>query len=256
MVAPGAEQRPRGVLTEGNVVAKKSIQADRLARVEQMRAAQKAKERRMTIIVASAAVAVVVVLVGLVFVVVRNYRAENPDDVALIGVGASAASCDETLTDAATGVSEHVGPGTPDPDIMKVEYDTVPPSHGKHYASPQYPAEAFYTADTRPAMEALVHNLEHGYTIVWYASGLPDEQKQQLERISEVAREMPETTGKFIVSEWDEAYGELPDDRPVALSHWGAEAGVRQLCGAVSGEVIEQFITDNPSSDSPEPNAQ
>ena len=25
-----------------------------------------------------------------------------------------------------------------------------------------------YTADDRPELETLVHNLEHGYTILWY----------------------------------------------------------------------------------------
>ncbi len=236
-------------------MARKNVEADRQARVEQMRAAQKAKERRLTVIVAVAAVTVVAVLVGLVVVVVGSYRAANPDDLALVGVDAAAASCDEVASDPATGVNEHVGPGTESPDVTTIEYDTVPPTHGQHFAQPQYPAEPFYTADTRPAMESLVHNLEHGYTIVWYADDLPTEQKDQLERIAGLARDMDQTAGKFIVSAWDPAYGDLPEGSSVALSHWGVESGKRQLCGAVSGAVIEQFVTDNPYRDSPEPDA-
>ena len=48
-------------------------------------------------------------------------------------------------------------------------------------------------------------------------------------------------------------YGELPDDKPIAMSHWNTEEGVRLLCGAVSGEAIGKFAQDNPSSESPEP---
>ncbi len=236
-------------------MAKKSIQADRQARVEQMRAAQKAKDRRTTILVAVAAGAVVVVLIGLVFVTVRNYRQDHPDQVSLVGVAAGAASCDDVATDPATGVNEHVGPGTNTPDITKIDYDSVPPTHGQHFPTPQVPANAFYTADDRPAMENLVHNLEHGYTVIWYSEDLPTEQQDELKQISDLAREMEETGGKFIVSAWDTAYGELPDDKPVALSHWGVEAGKRQLCGAVSGAEIEKFIQGNPYTDSPEPDA-
>ena len=243
-------------MTKGDVLAKKSIQADRQARVEQMRAAQKAKDRRTTIIVAVAAGAVVVVLIGLVFVTVRNYRQNNPDQVSLIGVAAADASCDDVETDAATGVNEHVGPGTSTPDITSVEYDSVPPTHGQHFVQPQFPADPFYTAETRPAIETLLHNLEHGYTVVWYSEDLPAEQQDELKAISDLARDMDETGGKFIVSAWDTAYGELPDDKQVALSHWGVESGKRQLCGAVSGAAIEKFVLDNPYTDSPEPDAQ
>ena len=243
-------------MTKGDLLAKKSLQAERQARVEQMRAAQRAKDRRTTILVAVAAGVVLVVLIGVVFVTLRNYREDHPDQVDQVGVEAGAASCDEIVTDPATGVNEHVGPGTNTPDVQKIDYDSVPPTHGQHFASPQVPSDAFYTADDRPAMETLVHNLEHGYTIIWYDEDLPAAQQDELKQISELARKRDETAqGKFIVSAWDSEYGELPDDKPVAISHWGVESGKRQLCGAVSGEVIDEFIVDNPYTDSPEPDA-
>ncbi len=235
-------------------MAKKNITADRAAKIEQMRAAQAATERRRTLIVAGAAAVVVLVLVVLVVVVVRDYRRDNPDSLPLIGVPAGSADCDAASDDTggADDVNNHVGPGTPTPDQITVEYDTVPPSYGPHYASPAFPASPFYTAEDRPAMETLVHNLEHGYTVVWYDADLPQEQVDQLEQISGIARDQDATAGKFIVSAWDDAYGEL--EKPVALSHWGAEQSHRQLCGSVSGEVVQQFVDDYPSSDSPEPN--
>jgi len=173
-----------------------------------------------------------------------------------LGVAASSADCDAATDD--TGgegdVNNHVGPGTSAPDQVTVEYQTVPPSFGPHYASPVYPAAPFYTAEDRPAMEQLVHNLEHGYTVIWYAEDLPQAQVDELEQISDIAREQDPTAGKFIVSAWDDAYGEL--EKPVAMSHWGAEQSHRQLCGGVSGEAVQEFIDAYPASDSPEPNGQ
>ena len=235
---------------------KNDVVAQRAAKVEQMRAAQAAKERRRTLLVAAAAAVVVAVLVVLVVVVVRDYRANNPDQLALVGSQASAADCDDATDDSGGegDVNNHVGPGTPTPDQITVEYDTVPPSYGPHYASPQYPAAPFYSAEDRPAMETLVHNLEHGYTVVWYTDDLPQTEVDQLEQISDIAREVDDTAGKFIVSAWDDAYGDFPEGKTVALTHWGAEQSHRQLCGGVSGEVVEQFVQDYPASDSPEPN--
>lgn len=210
-------------------------------------------------LVMGAALVVVVVLVAVVVVAIVDFRRDNPElaagSVSEVGVAAGEASCDEVVSEPAEGVNAHVGPGTNSPEKVRVEYPTAPPAFGEHYPAPEYPAAEFYTAEDRPAMEALVHNLEHGYTIVWYDEALPQEQQDQLRRIAELAREMDETGGKFIVSAWDAGYGELPDGKQVAMSHWGAQDGHRQYCGTVSGEVIEQFVQDYPYTDSPEPNA-
>jgi hypothetical protein len=232
----------------------KTADKNRKARVEQMRKSQAAAERRRTLLVVGAAVLAVLVLAAVVFKVVRDARAEQ--DVATIGVAPAAASCDPVTTDAVQGGGVHVGPQTDKPDVTKVDYKTVPPSSGEHYVSPEYPARAFYTADDRPAMENLVHNLEHGYTVVWYTKDTTQAQIDQLKKIADNARRMKETNGKFIVSAWDEAYGTFPAGKTIGLSHWGAKSGHRQLCSGVSGEAIKAFITAYPSSDAPEPNAQ
>jgi hypothetical protein len=238
-------------------VVKKTIARDRQAKIEEMRRAQAAKERRRTMLVMGAAVLAVVVLVAVVFVVIRNELASQPsNNLADIGVAASAASCDEVTNDPAEGVNNHVGPGTPTPDTTRVEYETAPPSAGPHFAAPEFPANAFYTADDRPPLENLVHNLEHGYTIAWYTEDLPADQVEQLRTIADLARDQDSTGGKFIAVAWDPERGEFPEGKPIALSHWGVDNGHRQYCGAVSGEVVETFITEFPYTDSPEPNAQ
>lgn len=232
-------------------MAKKNADKDRRARVEAMRKQQQAGERRRTFLVLGAAIVVVLVLVAVVAGAIINYRQDNPDELALIGASAADASCGDVITEDAAGVGEHVGP-----EAAPIDYATAPPSSGAHFIAPEFPAQAFYTAEDRPALESLVHNLEHGYTIVWYAAGLPAEQVEQLRSISDIARGEPSTGGKFIVSAWDDAYGELEQDAQVALSHWGADQGHRQYCGQVSGEAVQSFIDEYPASDAPEPGAQ
>lgn len=231
-------------------MGKKNADPDRRARVEAMRKQQQSTERRRTILVMGAAIAVVLVLVGVVAAAIIDYRKDNPDELALIGPGPAEASCTEVTSEETAGSSEHVDPAT-----LPLEYETAPPSSGPHLGQPEFPAQAFYTAEDRPQMEALVHNLEHGYSIVWYTEDLPTEQVEQLQRISDIARGEASTGGKFIVSAWDDAYGDLEDDAQVALSHWGADQGHRQYCGQVSGEAIASFVEAYPSSDAVEPNA-
>jgi hypothetical protein len=235
------------------IVGKKSSSVERKARIEEMRKAQRAAERRRNLLVAGIAGVVVVALVAVVFAVIRDYR--QSQDPGVIGVSAVAAACDPVETDKVSGESVHVGPGTEQPDKTIVKYDTIPPSSGEHYAQAEAPARPFYTVDDRPQIETLVHNLEHGYTIAWYAPDLPAAQIEQLKQIADLARNNSATGGKFIVSAWDDAYGALPAGKTVALSHWGAKSGYRQLCGQVSGEAVETFVEKYPFSDSPEPGA-
>lgn len=231
----------------------KNAEKDRKARLEEVRRQQARTDRRRTLLVAGAAVTLVIGLGVAVTKVVVDEQAAS--DITRVGVAASAASCDPVITDQATGSSVHVGPGTDQPTLTTVRYATVPPSSGEHYVQPEYPARAFYTAGDRPALESLVHNLEHGYTVVWYTAATPAPQVAELERLADLARDDANTGGKFIVSAWDDARGAFPAGRTVALSHWGATQGYRQLCGAVSGEVVKTFVASHPWKDAPEPDA-
>lgn len=233
-------------------MGKKSATVDRKAKLEEVRKAQQAAERRRTLLVASAAGVVVLGLVATVGVVIRNQVAAS--DITKIGVAATAASCDQVINDPVTGVSDHIGPGTPTPNETTVKYATIPPSSGKHLAVPEAPARAFYDASDRPSLETLVHNLEHGYTVVWYDESTPKAQQDELKKLAPLARK-DDKAGKFIVSAWDQSRGAFPKDKHIAISHWGKKSGYRQLCGAVSGEAIQSFTKKFPYTDSPEPNA-
>jgi hypothetical protein len=245
-------------------VAAKKADHDRKAKIAEMQRQAKAAERRRTLAVVGAAVAVVVVIAGAVtFAIARDDSRVPSGSLASLGVPAGQASCDPVTDDDASGGGAHVGPGTDKPDETTVKYSTVPPSSGPHFAVPEYPARQFYTAADRPKMENLVHNLEHGYTILWYDDTATAEQVSQLKAISREANDSAEARNKFIVSAWDTAYGEFPADKHFALSHWSAQpsdlskqTGHRQLCGKVSGEVVASFIKAHPKDEAPEPGAQ
>ncbi|MGH8893836.1 MAG: DUF3105 domain-containing protein [Actinomycetes bacterium] len=230
---------------------------DRRAKVEAMRKAEQARQRRRSAMFIVISVVVGLGLIAAAAVPAYLERRNDPKNRPLsdFGVRAAAADCGDVTNDPATGVNAHVGPGTNEPEKTKVDYGTVPPSSGEHFPRPAFPAREFYNSADRPPMEQLVHNLEHGYTILWYDGGVLGAQREALEDIAASARGKDPTRGKFIVSRWDEAYGEFPAGKHVALSHWGAEQGHRQLCGKVSGAVVNDFIERFPASDSPEPNA-
>jgi Protein of unknown function (DUF3105) len=83
---------------------------------------------------------------------------------------AAAAAADCTLRGKrGTGVADHTT--TLD---EKVDYDTNPPTNGRHY---QVPAEDGLYHES-PTDEQLVHTLEHGRVIVWVKPSLPEEARE------------------------------------------------------------------------------
>ena len=234
----------------------KQVERDRRAKIEAMRKAEQAAQRRRSI---GFLVVAVVVGIGLIAaVVVPSYLDKKNDPanktLSSLGVSTAAAKCGDVQTTKGTNNDadrKHVEDGTVE------KYKTVPPSYGPHWSQPIYPAREFYTARDRPQMEQLVHNLEHGYTIIWYDDTIKGEARKQLEAIAASARRS-DAAGpgeKVIVSAWDDAYGTFPSGKHIGLSHWGAQASHVQLCGKPSGAVVDTFLKDYPSTDAPEANA-
>jgi hypothetical protein len=249
-------------------VPKKQVSQDRKARIAEMQQQQKAREKRVRTQIIAGCGALLLVLVAVVAFAVVDAGKKAPDvAITAIGVPASAASCDPVTTDKAGGNGSHVGPGTDTPNTTKVKYDTVPPSNGPHFISPAVSnGRNFYTATDRPRIETLVHNLEHGYTVLWYDVTAGNAKKAELQQLADVANKTDWASNKFIVSAWDPSYGALPAGKKFALSHWSAtlapdkasvasQAGHRQLCGELSGEVVKAFIVKFPRTSAPEPNA-
>lgn len=227
----------------------------RRERLEQMRREQQATERRRTILIIGGFSLVGVLIVGAAaFVPIKNWindPARKP--MSAFGVPAAQAGVTAPTKDSASGTAEHEETGT------KIKYTTVPASSGPHWDTPASFDRTFYTKDDRPAVETLVHNLEHGYTIVWYDETLAKD-SEQMDELKQIAQRFnhttPDNSKKFIVAPWLKSDGgAFPKGKHIAFTRWTTEAGRRVFASKVSGEAIEQFMKKFPQKDSPEPNA-
>lgn len=221
-------------------------QNERRAKVEALKRRQKAAERKKTMTIIAGATVVAGAMIAVPTVKIISDKSEQAVAVSSIGVGAAGAQCSDVKVDKTKGSGDHVE--------GKVTYTTIPPTSGSHFVSPvAVNARGFYTEKDVPPLEELVHNLEHGYTILWY---LPSLGQVGIDEIKSIAENMREDTKyrKFIAVPWNtDERGSFPNGKRMALSHWGAKEGFRQYCGIVSGEVVQKFVDEHPATDTPEP---
>ena len=224
----------------------KAPQNERRQKVEALKRQQKSAERKKTVGVVIGATVVAAALIAIPTVKILKDRAENNVNIATIGSPIDLAKCDDEKKDTSEGSGDHV-----DGDV---KYDTIPPSSGSHFGTPiTVNARGFYTKDDVPRVEELVHNLEHGYTVLWYE---PDIDAADKETLQKLAKRLHGDTKyrKFIAAAWDTSRGDFPNDKPFALAHWGKSDSFRQYCGAVSGPATLRFMNEHPATDAPEPN--
>jgi hypothetical protein len=243
-------------------VAKPSKDKDRRAVVEQMRREQQRAERRRTMLIIAAAMVVGLVIIGAgAYPLVMDARQQDElsdRDLAGLGVPRAEAGCTELQATPAEGSADHRPLGS------DLDYDQSPPAAGPHYPSWAPMTRKFYTSQDRPDVGQLVHNLEHGYTILWYDESISSEERAQ---VKAVAGKFPGTDfeNKFIAAPWTAEDGDpFPDGARYALAHWSmgdtngnpeGQQGITQYCEQLSGEVVGQFVEDYPFTDSPEPGA-
>ncbi|MEU4288533.1 DUF3105 domain-containing protein [Kribbella sp. NPDC026596] len=222
--------------------------------IEKMQRDQARTDRNRTILIVVASIVVGLAIIAYPAIrLIQDSRTKN-QAITELGVAASAASCDAPTNDEAGGTQDHK------PDGTVINYSVSPPSSGPHYATWAPFNKKFYTLDDRPPVANLVHNLEHGYTILWYKEALPKDQIDQIEKLSKA--KLPDSTnGKFIAAPFRETDGKpWPDGKNIAFSHWSGNAagqdkafGHRQFCGSVSGDALKQFMDKYPSTDAQEP---
>lgn len=238
-------------------MAKPNKDRDRRAVVEQMRREQQRTERRRTVavIVACGIVALVIVSAAAVPLILNR-----PPSGALTELGAStrSAGCEAVVKRKATGNQEHRPVGT------TITYAEAPPAFGPHWPTPASFSRKFYTANDRPQLEYVVHNLEHGYTLLWYDDTIA-KQKKQVAVIKAIAAKYQgqKLSDKFIALPWTSKDGKaFPGRKHIALTHWSAggdpsnvkkQVGVWEYCSTPSGAVTKTFKKDYPYTDSPEP---
>ncbi len=241
-----------------------SQKADRKATIEALTKKQRSADRGRGLAIVAVCVVVALLIVGAAAYrpIVSWWELRQFEDVELTSLGSPATACGEVETTKADGNQQHVPEGTP------VEYEQSPPAFGAHYDVPDTMDRKLYTADDRPDVRELVHNLEHGYTIVWYDETVADDDEAMTE-LRAVASQFPGTENfryKFKAVPWTEEDGEaFPDGQHIAFTHWSAggagstevseQVGASQYCGEFSGEALASFMEEYPYFDSPEPNA-
>ena len=243
----------------------KSTRSDRAKVVEQMRAQQKAAERRRgtIIVVGCVLVAVGIVAAAAIGPILDHMRTSKFSSKPLSDIGAPASVCQPVTTKPADGNQQHLADGS------AVTYTDAPPAFGKHYITPDAMARKFYTAQDRPALGTLVHNEEHGYTILWYDDSVA-KSSTRMAQVKAIAAKFAGTSDlrdKFKAVPWTSKDGSpFPKGQHVAFTHWSVggtqnasagsakQVGVWQYCSDVSGAALSTYMVDYPFSDSPEPN--
>ena len=251
-------------------MAKKPAKSDRQAVIDKIRKQQKGSERRRGLMIVGVCATIALLIVGAAaYQPIKDwYDLRKFENVDLAQIGAPASACQKVTTEKAVGNQQHVPTG------QHVDYTTAPPAFGPHWneagVAPAPMERKLYT-DDRPELESLVHNLEHGYTILWYDETIADDGSamNELEAISEKLAGTSNFRTKFIAAPWtssDENGKKFPSGEHVALTHWSAggtgetdakkQVGVFQYCSTVSGAALNDFMLEYPYLDSPEPTAQ
>ncbi len=241
----------------------KSEKSDRQKVIDDIRRKQKGAERRQGFVILAVCIAIALVIVMLAafnpirtWIEQRKYAGEP-----LADIGASPSVCGDLVTKDAEGSGEHRTTGE------QISYDDAPVAFGPHWneggVAPVSIEKRFYTKDSRPELEQLIHNLEHGFTILWYDETAADdagtigEIKAMAEKLS-----YSDTNNRlsFIAAPWTSDDGkDFPDGQHIAFTHWtadqasGKSEGVWQYCSEPSGEALETFMKDHPYYDAPEP---
>ncbi|KRF19117.1 hypothetical protein ASG90_02555 [Nocardioides sp. Soil797] len=231
---------------------------------DKLRSDQKRVDKRQGAVIIGVCALIAIVIVGLAaYQPIKNWwDLRSYEDDAIADIGASKSACQDIITKKATGNQEHVKPG------VNVDYDEAPPAFGAHEEYPDEMDRKLYTKDDRPNVEKLVHNLEHGYTILWYDETAADDNEQMTE-IRAIATKLKGTSNprlKFKAVPWLKSDGKgFPDGQHIALTHWSKgghdvpisqvekQVGVWQYCSKVSGEALDSFMKQYDFFDSPEP---
>ncbi|GGD27735.1 DUF3105 domain-containing protein [Nocardioides daphniae] len=239
----------------------KQDKTSRQAVIDEIRNSQKAAERRRGGMIVGVAVVLGLLIIGAAAwkPITDSISAREFKEKELSTIGAKADVCQDVTTKPAEGMQDHVAQGT------EIPYADAPPAFGTHYDSWEPMERKFYGPDDRPELGYLVHNQEHGYTLLWYNEKVADDAAQMKELRGTAARfDGDDMRNKFKVVPWTAEDGDpFPEGQNIALTHWSAggtgesgtakQVGAWQYCSEFSGEALEDFMTEYPYMDSPEP---
>ncbi|MCM1975343.1 DUF3105 domain-containing protein [Streptomyces sp. G1] len=208
--------------------AKKSASAARKARIDEMRRAEQARERRNRILTIGASVTVVVALVVGAVVLVQSQDDDKSTDAKTTG----------SLVAGADGVSVWKGGKLSQTHVnKKVKYPVEPPVGGDHNPVWQNCNGDVYTEAV--ANENAVHSLEHGAVWVTYTSKAD---KKDVEALAAKVKQTPYT----LMSPYED------QKSPIMLSAWGAQRAVTGADDPNLGKFFEKYVQ---GEQTPEPGA-
>ena len=147
-------------------MAKPSKNRERAEWIEALRRESQRAERRRTLVVVLICGVLALAIVGATAwkLISDAQRADDiaGTDLADIGVSADAAGCGDITTAGAADQGQHLD----GQEIDYTEYGPTPPAFGAHWGNTADFGRTFYTDADRPEVQRLVHNLEHGYTVL------------------------------------------------------------------------------------------
>lgn len=244
---------------------------DRRKAVDQIRKKQRNDERRRNVKMYGAVGVVVALIIGAALVPVFQdwWTKREYDGRSFASIGAPASACQPIETKSATGNQDHVEPGTP------LTYDQAPPAFGRHYNVWKSIGQKFYTAEDRPDLGYLVHNQEHGYTMLWYddTAAADDDMMDEIKGLAtKFDNNDSDYRNKFKAVPWTAADSKanggvkFPKGQHIAMTHWSVggpgnagdeskQVGVWQYCSSPSGAALQSFMQKYPYTDTPEPAA-
>jgi hypothetical protein len=198
-------------------VSKKLQQKQDRRRAEEARkAAQRRAHRRSNLATIGVAVVVGALVVGGIIYQRSTGEGGVSDEV---GVSEAAANCGD-VEEPEKQPADHIGVGEPHPP-----YSSDPPTSGPHF---EQPANAGFYEQPLPA-EQVVHNMEHGQIVIWYA---PDAPEEVVGNIESLVRQEPLATLAV-------PYEGVGDGKTFVLTAWGAS----KACEQVSQTVVNEFRT-------------
>ncbi|MFC5219100.1 DUF3105 domain-containing protein [Streptomyces coerulescens] len=210
--------------------AKNKSNAARKARIEEMRRAERARERRNRILTIAASVVVVAGLVvgGVVLIQSQSDKKDEPQADKKT-TGKFVAGADGVNTWKGTLASTHVE--------TAVKYPMNPPVGGNHHRAWMNCNGDVYTKELRK--ENAVHSLEHGAVWVTYTSKAS---KSDVEALAAKVKQTPYTLMSPDESQKD----------PIMLSAWGHQRTVTSASDANVGKFFETYVQ---GEQTPEPGA-
>ena len=204
----------------------KKLEQKQARRLEDER--RKSERRREALRRNIVTIGVAVVVAALVAAAIVYQKNQEPGGGGPIGVSAAEANCTDVEEPDGQG-RQHIDVGAP-----HEPYNSDPPTSGPHY---EVPANLGFYTDPLPP-EQVIHNMEHGQIVLWYATGLPEE------TIDEVEALVDAEGGATVAT----PYANIEAPYEIVVTAWGATMS----CEKISQDAIDEFRAEY-QGNSPEP---